>query len=609
MKKIISLTVAIIIAFSFLAFPFVVSADNEDKMTTQEYYSSQAYLFAQLKDKKIDYSTYSERSTAVTDKYIADNTIIDDIGEHLGNGAKYASEKIGALGQKIGSTIDKYGDAAYDYLSSLGAGLLDGYTVQNQVPSGNMPDMKGYGAVAESILIKTPTYSGGSDDATYRRLESCDYIVLFKNGNYGLYSSNNKYLNELYTYFDGHLHMSTIYTTSVKSRSEYRTYKFYGDIRYEDGTQAPNDNTYETISDYDFTHATDKELEDLINDLLNEFELQMPDLSSIEGLLNAIYARLGTLDSDNDNELLNSINIAVLALVDSLSDNSSDDTISIGDEAIVEQMKQDNSKLLEALLEVRDLLKNGNLGFPETFHNHEISGTLYNVIPLNKNWLNKIFHDKENLKVQYEGKTYYLEDCGCLKLGDKFYIVDINYDSYDTFNYDFSSDDVDIDHLIRFFDPNKSMFDYDFGTIDSFISSTRSRVMRSSYSLFADDNVENSDDLTYDDFLTASQSRNVSGIVDLITSYVSMGVPYDDLRNNFIVYESIIFNDYLPKDITITIFDKEVTLLRYSDFVSFYDDDPLGKYETPVTIVRAFTSILIGFSWCFSMFKKSTNLV
>jgi len=297
--------------------------------------------------------------------------------------------------------------------------------------------------------------------------------------------------------------------------------------------------------------------------------------------------------------------------VDSLSDNSSDDTISTGDEAIIEQIKQDNFELLKALLEVRDLLKNGNFSSSEVFHNHEIIGTLYNVIPLNKNWLNKIFHDKENLKVQYEGKTYYLEDCGCLKLGDKYYNVDINYDSYDTFNYDFSSDDVDIDHLIRFFDPSKSMFDYDFGTIDSFISSTRFRAMRSSYSLFSDDNSnsESSDDLIYDDFLTASQSRNVSGIVDLITSYVSMGVPYDDLRNNFIVYESIIFNDYLPKDITLTIFDKEVTLLRYSDFCSVYDDDPLSKYETPVKIVRAFTSILIGFSWCFSMFKKSTSLV
>lgn len=114
-------------------------------MTTQEYYSSQAYLFTQLKDKKIDYPTYSERSKAVTDKYISDNTIIDDIGEHLGNGAKYASDKIGALGQKIGDTIGKYGNAAYDYLSSLGAGLLDGYTVQNQTPT---VDLNGSGCLA-----------------------------------------------------------------------------------------------------------------------------------------------------------------------------------------------------------------------------------------------------------------------------------------------------------------------------------------------------------------------------------------------------------------------------------------------------------------------------
>ena len=111
LRKIFALIVSVALVISVFAV-LVVSADDEDKMTTQEYYSSQAYLFTQLKDKKIDYPTYSERSKAVTDKYISDNTIIDDIGEHLGNGAKYASDKIGALGQKIGDTIDKYGNAA-----------------------------------------------------------------------------------------------------------------------------------------------------------------------------------------------------------------------------------------------------------------------------------------------------------------------------------------------------------------------------------------------------------------------------------------------------------------------------------------------------------------
>ena len=333
MKKIISLTVVIIIVFSFLSFLFVVSADDEDKMTTQEYYSSQAYLFTQLKDKKIDYPTYSERSKAVTDKYISDNTIIDDIGEHLGNGAKYASDKIGALGQKIGDTIDKYGNAAYDYLSSLGAGLLDGYTVQNQVPT---TDLKGYGA----LLVRY------RPDGTITYRCYCDYIVLND-------STAMLYGKLHYVHYDSHGNFqyeededkgdSFLGTTNAPN------HKYYGDVRnYRDGTQAPTDDTFETISDYDFTHATDKELEDLINDLLNEFELKMPDLSSIEGLLNAIYARLGTLDSDDDAPTLSLINSAINTLVAENKDSN---------DKIIEKLENlklesDNQAILDKLNEI-----------------------------------------------------------------------------------------------------------------------------------------------------------------------------------------------------------------------------------------------------------------
>lgn len=371
-------------------------------MTTQEYYSSQAYLFTQLKDKKIDYPTYSERSKAVTDKYISDNTIIDDIGEHLGNGAKYASDKIGALGQKIGDTIDKYGNAAYDYLSSLGAGLLDGYTVQNQVPT---TDLKGYGA----LLVRY------RPDGTITYRCYCDYIVLND-------STAMLYGKLHYVHYDSHGNFqyeededkgdSFLGTTNAPN------HKYYGDVRnYRDGTQAPTDDSYETISDYDFTQATDKELDELISDLLNEFELQMPDLSSIEGLLNAIYARLGTLDSDNDNSLLSDINSSIQSLNSSISEASSSIETAIND-------------LKET---VSSLLSNEDDNTDNDTVKHEISGTLYNVIPLEKNWLRKfsdtVFDNKANLKVEYEGKVYYLEDDGTLKLGDKYYKVDMNYSS------------------------------------------------------------------------------------------------------------------------------------------------------------------------------------
>ncbi len=401
MKKIISLTVAIIVAFSFLAFPIIVSADDDDKMTTQEYYSSQAYLFTQLKDKKIDYPTYSERSKAVTDKYISDNTIIDDIGEHLGNGAKYASDKIGALGQKIGDTIDKYGNAAYDYLSSLGAGLLDGYTVQNQVPT---TDLKGYGALFESWRRE--------DDLRYRCY--CDYISL--NGSTTMLHGKLHYVY----YLDGKIlreedrDMGDSFVGTTTSSID----KHYGDVRnHWDGTQAPTDDTFETITDYDFTQATEKELEDLMKDLLNEFELQMPDLSSIEGLLNAIYARLGTLDSDNDNSLLSDINSSIQSLNSSISEVSNNIETSIND------LKETVSSIFS---DEDDDTDNDTV-------KHEIAGTLYNVIPLEKNWLRKfsdtVFDNKANLKVEYEGKVYYLEDDGTLKLGDKYYKVDMNYSS------------------------------------------------------------------------------------------------------------------------------------------------------------------------------------
>lgn len=242
MKKIISLTVAIIVAFSFLAFPIIVSADDDDKMTTQEYYSSQAYLFTQLKDKKIDYPTYSERSKAVTDKYISDNTIIDDIGEHLRNGAKYASDKIGALGQKIGDTIGKYGNAVYDYLSSLGAGLLDGYTVQNQVPT---TDLKGYGALFESWRRE--------DDLRYRCY--CDYISL--NG-----STTMLHGKLHYVYYDSHgkiqrekdRDMGDSFVGTTTSSID----KHYGDVRnHLDGTQVETDDeAIPVIGEADGTQVT-----------------------------------------------------------------------------------------------------------------------------------------------------------------------------------------------------------------------------------------------------------------------------------------------------------------------------------------------------------------
>lgn len=397
MKKIISLAIAIIIAFLFLAFPFVVSADDESEMTNQEYYAAQSYLIAKYKDGKISYSEFQQQSQAVTDEFVSKNTV----GGVLQSGALNASNNFNAVSQKIGDTVQKYGDSARDYISSFVSGFLNSYTVSNNKPTTDLKD-----SVA-MVKIKNKDgscyiYYGNTNGELYYNISSTTSIYL------------KTYRDELYGR-DG----SLIYSHNVNSSisCEYGTRSdvtIYGSWKWrESGLQAETDDEFQTITDYDFSEAPERELEDLLKKILNEFELQQPDLSSIEGLLNAIYARLGTLDSDNDNGLLSDINSSIQSLNSSISEFSNNIETSLND-------------LKET---VSSLLSNEDDDTDNDKFKHEIAGTLYNVIPLEKNWIQKITHDKANLHVEYQGKQYYLEDDGTLKLDDKYYKVDMNYSS------------------------------------------------------------------------------------------------------------------------------------------------------------------------------------
>lgn len=397
MKKIISLAIAIIIAFLFLAFPFVVSADDETGMTNQEYYAAQSYLIAKYKDGKISYSEFQQQSQAVTDEFVSKNTV----GGVLQSGALNASNNFNAVSQKIGDTVQKYGDSARDYISSFVSGFLNSYTVSNNKPTTDLKD-----SVA-MVKIKNKDgscyiYYGNTNGELYYNISSTTSLYL------------KTYRDELYGR-DG----SLIYSHNVNSSisCEYGTRSdvtIYGSWKWrESGLQAETDDEFQTITDYDFSEAPERELEDLLKKILNEFELQQPDLSSIEGLLNAIYARLGTLDSDNDNGLLSDINSSIQSLNSSISEFSNNIETSLND-------------LKET---VSSLLSNEDDDTDNDKFKHEIAGTLYNVIPLEKNWIQKITHDKSNLHVEYQGKQYYLEDDGTLKLDDKYYKVDMNYSS------------------------------------------------------------------------------------------------------------------------------------------------------------------------------------
>lgn len=300
LQKIIAVTVfTALITFSFASFP--AFADSEPIMTNQEYYAAQAYLIAKYKDGDISYSEFQHQTQAVTDEYVNNNTI----GGELQAGALNASNTVAAVAQKIGSTVQKYGDSAREYIDDYVSDFFNSYTVLSYEPT---TGLDGHGALCKQYI------SGNLSYAVY-----CDYIEVLPNGYYNMvnvrvqkrYNGSSEPWRVEYTDYDG-----------VFQTLEIKYCKVYGDVRYPTGEQAPNDDEYETISDYDFSQVPERELEDLLKKILNEMEIKEPDLSTLEGLLNAIYARLGTLDSDNDNALLSQILAAIKAIKLENSDNS-----------------------------------------------------------------------------------------------------------------------------------------------------------------------------------------------------------------------------------------------------------------------------------------------
>lgn len=111
-------------------------------------------------------------------------------------------------------------------------------------------------------------------------------------------------------------------STFTMSLSSLNILGLYGDVRYSDGSKYPTDDEFIVGTIHNFDQMSEKELEELIDDFYEEMERENPDLSSIEGLLNSIYFRLGKLDSDNDNQLLSEILTAIKAIKSTETDNT-----------------------------------------------------------------------------------------------------------------------------------------------------------------------------------------------------------------------------------------------------------------------------------------------
>ncbi|MCM1328080.1 MAG: hypothetical protein NC253_01440 [Ruminococcus sp.] len=604
MKKAIALITAVTVIISILNISAYATAEPS-AMTSQEYYTAQAYLIDQFCDGDITFVEWQERQAAVNTDFLESNK---NVGDYAYAGAITAANQFSGVAQKIGRTVSEFGDTARERVAEWWNNVTQ--NVPTETTQTSTTDLDGYGALA--------VYSGGG-----RYYGS---YVTIHNENYAYLQGPVKYLAP-----DGGIGN---YAGANCQNGGGFSWKFYGDVRYADGTPAPSDDEFEYGTIKKFDDMTERELEDLFNDLAETIERNNPDLSSIEGLLNAIYARMGTLDSDNDNALLTSINANILALLE--ADNNKDDTA--GDNT------NTNEELVKTLLEIRDSLKNGTIGTSAEAHGHEISGTVYNVIPLDKEWLDNMLHDRTNLKVNYQGTVYYLETCGCLKLGDRYYTPNMNYEEY-------SAEYYNIDDLPSF------TFDTSY---DNFYGFSNGDIQ--AYSMARDGLPP------VDDFLEAGNSviqPYIDKAINEMAKAFTIGIPYDAISGSISTLQSIVFNNREPKDVVITINGKVVTILsadfgsyltggtssggggnsfNYGDLlsggngngnshggsehggggeggsrsidvnssdISAYSDDvstskPLAVY---VGIVRTFSTILIGFSWALSMRKKIVAMI
>lgn len=221
---------------------------------------------------------------------------------------------------------------------------------------GNRDDslLEGYGAVA---IVKIYSRSLGlSNTSVYYG----DYGVINKDVSATIYGSKiiRKYTDNLknadtVTYefevsrFVGGAFMNDNYN--------YAETVFYGDWRYDDGSEATDDITdlpEKVPPAFDDDTVSDDDLIDFLKDLLEKLQMQFPDLSTIEGLLRAILAKCTDIENRigeggnglTADELQPLLDQAVLALTLQNKTNN-------------EAVLKSNDELLKELINIRKILQ------------------------------------------------------------------------------------------------------------------------------------------------------------------------------------------------------------------------------------------------------------
>lgn len=194
-------------------------------------------------------------------------------------------------------------------------------------------ELKGYGAILKVYNDKgylNDVYYG--DYGVFRNIKDTQFGVYLEYSHWSHYNSKGELMSEK------DVESSIAFTHYIPSYNETRQY--LGDWRNSDDT--PNEDFTTELPEkvpptFDDESVSDDDIIDFLKDLLEKLQMEFPDLSTIEGLLRAILAKLGTLDSDNDNELLSQI----LTAIEALKNN--------GETA-------DNSELLKTLEELKNAL-------------------------------------------------------------------------------------------------------------------------------------------------------------------------------------------------------------------------------------------------------------
>ena len=286
-----------------------VSAD----VSTYSYSRQYVELLGEYKNGNITLDEFNEAYSSLSNEYATEHT----------------KQVTATITGDLNDLVSIYGsESVNDMLDDV----LNPYATTTTTST---TDTKGYGCLVVSVRTKYNNYYEKAY-CEYAVLSADNIVAVYGDGYIEQYDvKTGNLVNTIPIYSNGG---SPSYGGTFVDNADYRR-EVYGDLRYGDGSSAPTNDTFVEKPTYDFSNATDKDLENIFNNLNETLKRENPDLTTMEGLLESIYYRLGSLDSDNDNALLSQVLVAIQSL-----------------------QGTDNSELLAILNEIKEELTNGTTG-------------------------------------------------------------------------------------------------------------------------------------------------------------------------------------------------------------------------------------------------------